>query len=175
MFKIVVIGDKATGKSSIVNRFYKDMFNEKVNTTIGAAFAARDVRLADGTLVKLQIWDTAGEEMYRAMTKSFFREAAAGVIVFDVTQPASFDHATSIWLADFRDACPDSLEVLVANKMDVPDALKKVSGADGAAKASANSIMGGFYEVSAKSGDGVHDLFLNLAEDLVQKKKNGRF
>lgn len=89
----------SAGKSSVVLRFTKDDFSP-LNSTIGAAFASRDVSVEDGSSVRLQIWDTAGEEMYRAMTRSFFRNAAAGVIVYDVTNPTSFAN-TRQWLRDF--------------------------------------------------------------------------
>ena len=74
--KIVVMGDKATGKSSLVMRFTKGSFYDVTSSTIGAAFASKDVPLPNGKMLKLQLWDTAGEELFRAMTRSFFRDAA---------------------------------------------------------------------------------------------------
>lgn len=116
-FKLVMCGDKATGKSSLVLRFTKDAFAEYVSSTIGAAFASKDVKCGDGTPVKLQLWDTAGEELYRAMTRSFFRESAAGLIVYDVTSQPTFDSIKS-WLRDFRVSTY------------VPSAFQRMSGGD---------------------------------------------
>jgi hypothetical protein len=101
-FKLVMCGDKATGKSSLVLRFTKDAFAEAVTSTIGAAFASKEVALpGGGGVVKVNVWDTAGEELYRAMTRSFFRDASAGFVVYDVTSRRSFEGVAS-WVRDFR-------------------------------------------------------------------------
>lgn len=167
-FKIVMMGDKATGKSSIVVRFTKDQFSDALNTTIGAAFASKDVKVEDGTLVRMQMWDTAGEEMYRAMTRSFFRDAAAGIIVYDVTSRTSFE-STKNWLKDFRDACPDAVAVLVGSKIDLED-LRRVPKADGSQFADSQEMP--FFEVSAKTGARVGDIFQFVAQTLVARKRN---
>lgn len=166
-FKVVMMGDKATGKSSIVVRFTKDVFQDNMTTTIGAAFASKDVRVEDGALARLQIWDTAGEEMYRAMTRSFFREAAAGVVVYDVTSAASYASCRS-WLRDFRDACPDSVAVLVGNKADLEP---RVARADAAAFAEAEGVA--FFDVSAKTGMRIADVYQYIAQTLVTAKRGG--
>lgn len=193
-FKLVMCGDKSTGKSSLVTRFTKGAFDEDGATaTIGAAFASKDVSVggaevgagsggggAGGSsatttttsggggvavVVRLQLWDTAGEELYRAMTRSFFREAGCGIIVYDVSSPPSFAHVAS-WLRDFREQCPDALAVLVANKVDVPLALRAVPDAEGEAFAAAHELL--FRAVSAKTGEGVAELFGAVAAALAE-------
>ena len=113
--------------------------------------------------------DTAGEEIYRAMTRNFFREAAVGLVVYDLTSATSFA-SVSQWLADFADACPDALAVIVANKADVNAEARVVSAADGAALAAARGLP--FFEVSAKSGYNVEELFAHVAQTLVTARRN---
>ena len=184
----------------MVVRFTKGAFADNMTATIGAAFAMKDVRVDDGSLARLQIWgawrererqrggaavrglparqlprppparaDTAGEEIYRAMTRNFFREAAVGLVVYDLTSATSFA-SVSQWLADFADACPDALAVIVANKADVNAEARVVSAADGAALAAARGLP--FFEVSAKSGANIDELFAHVAQTLVTARRN---
>lgn len=129
-------------------------------------------RIADGTTVKFQIWDTAGTEEYLSMTKSFFRDAAAALVVYDVTNPASFAHVTK-WLHEFRDVCPDSPAVLVGNKCDLEaEGLRRVTADDAIAMSEQEGFMGPF-DVSAKAGYGVNDAFMAVAEALVASRRRG--
>jgi small GTP-binding protein len=155
-FKVVLIGDKAVGKSSLVLRFVRDAFSESVQTTIGAAFASKDVpvttRSGNGT-AKLQLWDTAGEELYRAMTRSFFRDAAAALVVFDVTSRDSFAHVRGREVTD----------------ADVADALATHRAAATAAGSAAEFES---CEVSAKANTNVGTLFARLAQALVNRQQH---
>jgi GTPase SAR1 family protein len=103
------------------------------------------------------------------MTRNFFREAAVGLVVYDVTSQASFASVPQ-WLADFADACPDALTVLVANKADVPDEARRVATADGAAFAAARGLP--FSEVSAKTGARVEEMFAHVAQALVTARRS---
>lgn len=104
------------------------------------------------------------------MTRNFFREAAVGLIVYDITSQTSFA-SVGQWLADFHDACPDALAVLVGNKADVDNAARRVAKADAASFADAKGLP--FFEVSAKTGARVEELFAYVANSLVaMRKKN---
>jgi GTPase SAR1 family protein len=103
------------------------------------------------------------------MTRNFFREAAVGLVVYDLTSATSFASVAQ-WLADFADACPDALAVIVANKADVNAEARVVPAADGAALAAARGLP--FFEVSAKSGANVDKLFAHVAQTLVTARRN---
>ena len=106
------------------------------------------------------------------MTRNFFREAAVGLVVYDITSQTSFASVAQ-WLADFHDACPDALAVLVGNKADVEEAARRVAKADAAAFADAKGMP--FFEVSAKSGARVDELFDYVANALVLARKKSQF
>ena len=90
LFKIVMIGDSGVGKSNILSRFTKNEFNFETKTTIGVEFAQKSMTI-DGKTIKAQIWDTAGEERYRAITAAYYRGAAGALIVYDICKPGSFE------------------------------------------------------------------------------------
>ena len=97
-YKVVLLGDKAVGKSSLVLRYTRGQFQERHALTIGGAFVAKKVVLRSSahdngdTPMLLHIWDTAGEEAYRSMTRFFYRDAKIAIVVYDITQPESFEN-----------------------------------------------------------------------------------
>lgn len=99
-FKLVLLGDTAVGKSCLVVRFVRDEFFEFQEPTIGAAFLTQTVALDDAT-VKFEIWDTAGQERYRSLAPMYYRGAAAAIIVYDITNPDSFEGAKS-WVKELQ-------------------------------------------------------------------------
>ena len=105
-FKVVLVGDSNVGKTSILERYAKDSFNENTETTVSPQFMTRMLDLPNGesgstTKVKLQIWDTAGQEKYRSVTPIYYRDAAAAICVFDVTHHESLDDVEK-WISDLR-------------------------------------------------------------------------
>lgn len=119
------------------------------------------------------VWDTAGEELYRAMTKSFFKGAHAGVILYDVTSPASLASVPG-WVADLRDHVPEGVIVVAGNKVDVPASKQLVSEAAGqevvdglveTVEADGGSIL--HVRASAQTGDGVDAAFIHIASQLA--------
>jgi Ras-related protein Rab-1A len=96
LFKVVLVGNSSVGKSSIVVRFSDDEFSEVFLATIGVDFRFKSFPL-EGSTVKLQIWDTAGHERFRTITSSYYRGAHAIMVVFDITDPQSFEDATEYW------------------------------------------------------------------------------
>ena len=119
-FKVVLVGDSNVGKTSILQRYAKDTFRGDIEPTVGPQFMSRMVELEEtGTTMKLQIWDTAGQEKYRSVTPIYYRDAAAAVCVFDVTSKQSLDDAGK-WVEDLRQYAPPHIILgLAGNKCDL--------------------------------------------------------
>jgi small GTP-binding protein len=136
--KVIIVGDVGVGKTSVCSRFIHDNFSQQHVSTIGAAFATLQVDLRPP--VQMQLWDTAGEERFRAMTRFYFRDTAVALLVYDVGSAPSFAGVAS-WAEDLRAVSPNAKIVLVANKCDlVPGA---GTGTDAATGALVSSDMGG--------------------------------
>ncbi|AET40704.1 Rab family GTPase YPT52 Ecym_6328 [Eremothecium cymbalariae DBVPG len=175
-FKLVLLGDSSVGKSSIVHRFVKDSFDEFRESTIGAAFLSRTIKLAeyDDTMIKFEIWDTAGQERYKSLAPMYYRNANAALVVYDVTQEDSLAKAQS-WVNELKSKVGDDDLVicLVGNKVDLAeeDSKSKVIDEDDAKDyAEQHGLI--FHEVSAKSGRGVIEVFQNIGERLYLQRKD---
>jgi Ras-related protein Rab-5C len=119
-YKVVLLGDSAVGKSSLVSRFVRDEFTDAPQPTIGAAFLTKTIRSGEFS-VKFEIWDTAGQERYRSLAPMYYRGAAAAIIVFDLTDAKSFDGAKS-WAEELKkQGNQDIVLALVGNKKDLPN------------------------------------------------------
>lgn len=165
-FRTVTIGDSSVGKTSIVNKFVRNRFNPDEPNTIGALYDSfQEVR--DGHQIEIQIWDTAGQEQYRALSPVYFRSAAAAVIVFDVTNTESFNNVGG-WLTSFREVSTDkAVIVIVGNKVDL-EANRKVTREEAEDFAKRNDCE--YAETSASTGVGVHELFKFKLVDLLVKR-----
>ncbi|RSH78233.1 GTP-binding protein of the rab/ypt [Apiotrichum porosum] len=163
-FKLVLLGESAVGKSSLVLRFVRDEFSDFRESTI-AAFLTQTVPLDESTNIKFEIWDTAGQERYKSLAPIYFRNANAAVIVYDITQPpeTSFEKAKS-WVRELqRQADPSIVIMLVGNKADLTSQ-RKTPRALGEQFAQEEGLL--FTEASAKSGDGVEAMFMEIAKKL---------
>ena len=145
LFKLLLIGDSGVGKSCLLLRFADDTYTESYISTIGVDFKIRTIEL-DGKTIKLQIWDTAGQEQFRTITRSYFRGAQGIVLVYDITDRGTFNSVRS-WMAQIADHADAQVNrVLVANKSD-NEAERRVSSAEGAALAAEYEVK--FLETSA--------------------------
>eukprot|EP00760_Papus_ankaliazontas_P038738 PhM_4_TR9267/c0_g1_i1/m.28437/K07874/RAB1A; Ras-related protein Rab-1A len=166
ILKVVLIGDYGVGKTSLSVRFARETFSETPVSTIGVDFFARTIPIPyqQGTTVsvRLQLWDTAGQEKFRSHNKSVFRGAAAIVYVYDVTQPSSFERLEE-WMSEASDAVAcDSVEtinVIVGNKSDMIES-RGVATERGETFARAHRAV--FFETSAKEGTNVDRCFTQL-------------
>lgn len=116
--KLVLLGEAAVGKSSLVLRFVQNDFNENNSPTIGAAFLTQKCRLED-KVIKFEIWDTAGQERFHSLAPMYYRNAAAAVVVYDITKASSLEKAKA-WVTELqRQANPNIVIALVGNKLDL--------------------------------------------------------
>jgi Ras-related protein Rab-8A len=162
VIKILTIGDSAVGKTCLLMRYANDTFSPTFITTIGIDFKVKYADV-DGRRIKLQLWDTAGQERFRAITSSYFRGAQGAILVYDVTNPASFQHVLG-WLEDLDKAgIKKECVFLVANKTDIRGQ-RLVGPEAGAALAAKYKLR--YFECSAKTGLGVEELFSCIARDV---------
>lgn len=162
LMKLIVIGDSGTGKSCLLHRFVEDTFSEDQQQTIGVEFGAKVVDLL-GRRVKLQIWDTAGQERYKSVTRSYYRGAIGCLIVYDITNRASYEHVPQ-WLNDVRQLAGKNVVVmLIGNKSDLANSDKRVvTHNEASLYAQENNLM--HFETSAATGELVRDAFLKVAK-----------
>ncbi|CAA7264775.1 unnamed protein product [Cyclocybe aegerita] len=162
-FKLVLLGESAVGKSSLVLRFVKDQFDDYRESTIGAAFLTQTVTLEDQTTVKFEIWDTAGQERYKSLAPMYYRNANCAVVVYDITQAASLEKART-WIRELqRQADPSIVIALCGNKLDLA-ARRQVSQEEAKKYADEEGLM--WTETSAKTGEGVTEIFTAIAQKL---------
>ena len=212
--KLVCIGDSGTGKSSLTIRLCEGRFSPHHDVTIGVEFGSRIVAVgppatkptssnslqsahplgeAKQKRMKLSLWDTAGQETYKSITRSYFRGASGALLVYDITRRSTFEHATG-WLHDLRQIAEEGIVViLVGNKCDLASSSTVTSGmANGEAQGldaaneravtvdeaeewcKRNGVMT-YVETSARSGQNVEKAFLEVAERIYENVERGRY
>ena len=149
VIRVLMIGDSAVGKTSLVIRFDEDSFSTKFITTIGVDYRDKLVTI-EGAPIKLQIWDTAGQERFRSLTANFFGKADGFVVCFDVASRPSFEHVAS-WVADIhKNARGDVDVVLCGCKCDLPEASRQVTAAEAEALATKSAARGARRALSSR-------------------------
>lgn len=179
LLKIMSIGDSGVGKTSILQRFVDDKFSPTFMTTVGIDFKSKTVVLpakgnpSKSVRAKLMLWDTAGQERFRTMTSTYFRGAQAVLLVFDVTDRASFE-AVEKWAKQVTDVAGEKVPlVLIGNKMDVADTCKRrVQVEWWEAEALAGKIRAPFFRVSAKTNTGVTEAVMAAATLALASSSN---
>lgn len=163
--KVVMLGDSGVGKTSILIQLREKTFKRMATPTVGAGVFDRTITTANGP-VHLKIWDTAGEERYKAFTGLYSREAMAGVVVFDVTDEKSFESLDS-WIQVLKENADENVKIFIAgNKTDLGEMREITTD-----KANAFAMDRGceYYEVSAKTSENVDVLFLEIAKQIGPK------
>jgi small GTP-binding protein len=166
LFKFIVIGDESVGKTCLLLYFTDKRFRTSHQVTIGVEFGSRCVDI-DGRQIKLQIWDTAGQDRFRCIVRSYYRGAAGALLVYDITKRATFEHIAT-WLSEARgNADDDVVYALIGNKADLAHE-REVSYEEGRQFAEAHGLL--FLETSAKSGQGVDHAFEQTAQHIYARQ-----
>lgn len=169
LFKYIIIGDTGVGKSCLLLQFTDKRFQPVHDLTIGVEFGARMINI-ENKQVKLQIWDTAGQESFRSITRSYYRGAAGALLVYDITRRETFHHLTS-WLEDARRHSNSTMTImLIGNKSDM-DTRRAVTYEEGEKFARQHDLI--FLETSAKNDDNVEEAFIRTAKIIFDKIQKG--
>ena len=166
-FKIVLIGSASVGKTSIFNKFINGYFSQNYKSTITVEFKIKYMKLDNNLFVKLILWDTCGAEIFRAVTKQYYKNAHAIILVFDLTDQNSFNDLKNIWLNDVKNYGDINTQILiVGNKLDLIEE-RKISESQVINFCRENGYK--YIEASAKEGTNILKIFEELSIDLVTK------
>jgi Ras-related protein Rab-32 len=174
LYKVLVVGDIGTGKTSIIKRYVHNIFSAHYKSTIGVDFALKVINWSPNTIVRLQLWDIAGQERFGNMTRVYYKEAVGAIVVFDVTRAATFD-AVQKWKNDID--CKVTLPpddrpipvVLLGNKIDLakesfqktPSQMEKYCEENG---------FSGWFETSAKDNQNIEKAFKFLVSKILENE-----
>ena len=169
--KLILLGDSGVGKTSLLSRYMDESFIASKPCTVTADYKIKSLKIDDSTTVEITIWDTCGQEKYRAMTRQFFKDAHGIILMFDVCDKRSFSDL-DIWLDEIKKNTPkdDVSIVLCGNKIDLKFRNISFEEANNFAK-----NHGLFYsETSAKEGNNIEVAFEKVTKDIIEKmgKKN---
>lgn len=169
-FKVCIIGAAGSGKTAMVDQLVNHEFHEETKTTVGVEYATLAFNVNDYT-VQLEMWDTAGQEKYHSIAKTYFRNAKACVLVFDISEQKSFDELT-LWLDMFRQlADPNAYIILVGNKADLEEQ-RQVQGTQAQEFAKENLLE--YIETSSVTGQNIKETFEKIARILFDYAKEGK-
>ena len=163
--KILLVGDSAVGKTTLILKYVDGKFSDSHITTIGVEYKDKEITVNDRKF-NLQIWDTSGQERYRSITKNFYRNAHGILFVFDVTNQTSFDHLKD-WLNSSNECDIDFKKIIVGNKIDLNGRVVNKETMEFFAEK--NQIKKSF-ETSAKDGTNVDLIFKEMAELILANK-----
>ncbi|KAJ1695053.1 hypothetical protein LUZ63_011751 [Rhynchospora breviuscula] len=164
VFKVVLIGDSAVGKSQLLARFARNEFSLDSKATVGVEFQTRTLTI-DQKIIKAQIWDTAGQERYRAVTSAYYRGAVGAMLVYDISKPQTFEH-TVRWLEELRGHADKNIVIiLVGNKSDLVTQWA-VSIEEAKEFAETENLF--FIETSALESTNVETAFLTVLTEIYK-------
>ena len=163
VYKVLLLGDSTVGKTCFLMRYTDNTFQEIHMSTIGLDYRLKSMTLKSGKNVKVQIWDTAGQDRFRAITKNYFKGAHGIILIYDVTNEQSFDNVSN-WINQIKEEASDKVTIfLVGNKIDDVEN-RKIQTESG--KNLAENFQLQFYETSAKTGENVEKTFQALVEKI---------
>ena len=165
LYKILLLGDSSVGKTCFLMRYADNTFQEIHMSTIGLDYKLKNVQLDDGKIVKIQIWDTAGQDRFRSITKNYYKGAHGIILIYDVTSRKTFENIKN-WVSQIKEEVSDKVNIiLVGNKID-DETNRKVTTEEGKQMAASYELE--FFETSAKSGVGIDTTFNELVKKTVE-------
>ena len=169
LLKYIIIGDAAVGKSNLLLRYVHGQFKPEYQLTIGVEFGAKNIKIND-KIFRIQIWDTAGQENFRSITRAYYKNSVCALIVYDISSSDIFNNI-STWVEDCKNQSPKTVFlVLVGNKSDLSDK-RQVTFEEGQELANRFDMM--FFETSAKDGINVDEIFVKSAKEISNKIDSG--
>ena len=183
--KVVLIGESGVGKTSIINRYTRDTFTPGLPSTPGAAFTPKTINLKEyNQSIKFEIWDTAGQEIYRSLAKVFYKNAAVCVLVYDITRKKTFEELKNYWLEEIKANANNKLckyifilfiiffnNIVLAIAANKYDLYEEEDVDENEAKSLAEEINAVFQKTSAKSANGIDDLFIKIGIKFLEKNQ----
>ena len=169
--KFIIVGDSSVGKSNILLRFSENKFESKHIVTLGLGFASKHY-MYNNTDYLIQIWDTAGQEEFKSITRTYYKASAVAMMVYDITNENSFENIKT-WLSDCKEMAPSTaLLVLIGNKNDLEEK-RVIIKERGEFLAQENDMI--FFETSALNGKGIQEAFEKSIEIIDQRIKDGYY
>ncbi|MHA1836168.1 MAG: Rab family GTPase [Candidatus Odinarchaeia archaeon] len=166
-FKVLLLGDSAVGKTTLVNRFIQGKFSSDYKMTIGVDIMSKNINL-NGNEVVLSIWDIAGQDRFRSFRSVFYRGASGALLIFDLTRTSSFENLTN-WIDELHSYTKVGIpKIIIGNKLDLVN-MRMVKKEDGIKLAQQYNSM--YLETSAKTGEGVDEAFKKLAALSIKECK----
>ena len=164
VYKVLLLGDSSVGKTCFLLRYCDKSFQDVHLSTIGLDYRLKTMTLKNNKTIKLQIWDTAGQDRFRAITKNYYKGANGIILIYDVTSLQTYENVKN-WINQIKDeANPNVIIYLVGNKIDIPEAQRAVKTDDG--QKMADELELPFSEASAKDGTNINEIFQELLEKI---------
>ena len=170
--KIVLVGDSGVGKTCIISRFVNVRFDKSQMTTACPSFCTKEINYPKyKKTINLDIWDTAGQEIYRSISKLFYKGASIGILVYDISNQESFQSIKEYWYKELKENTDKNTHfMLVGNKADL---FEQEQVKEEEAKEYASSINAEFYLTSAKNNIRITDLFVQCGKKFIDPNSNG--
>ena len=171
LLKYIIIGESGVGKSNILLQYIQGKFNTEYQTTIGVEFGAKNVKIKD-KFYRIQVWDTAGQECYKSITRAYYKNSVCALVVYDISRKETFEN-TSTWIEDCKTHSPKTVNIiLIGNKSDL-ESQRQVTYEEGQELANNNGIK--FYEASAKTGQNIEEIFSDSVNEIAKNLEEGRY
>ena len=164
LYKILILGDSTVGKTCFLTRYADNTFQENQLATLGVDYKLKNIKMEDGNIVKLQIWDTADQDLFHSLTRNYFKGAHGIILLYDITTQSSFDNVSK-WIKQIKeDASEKVVIILVGNKIDL-EHKRAIPTEEGEKIAEDFGLI--FFECSAKTGKNINEAFNELIKKTV--------